>query len=350
MSASDHASAQVDEATLAPYLEKHVEGFKGLKSLKKFSDGQSNPTFMVTAESGRYVMRAKPPGELLKSAHQVDREYKVMKALAQTDVPVPKMLHLAEDDAASPLGRMFYVMEFMEGRVLWDPFLEGMDPTEKEAHYDEMNRVLAALHMVDYEGVGLGEFGRPGSYFVRQFSRWSKQYRASETVKHADMDALIAWLEENMPEDDGIVSLVHGDYRLDNVMFHPTEPRIIAVLDWELSTLGHPLADLGYQCAYWRLPNGEGTRGMAGVPRGGDTGLPDEQEYVAKYCAHRGLPGIDDWEFYVAFSLFRYAAIIQGVYKRGLDGNASQPEAAMRVGARVPLIARIAMDGLEAAE
>ncbi|MGM0584103.1 MAG: phosphotransferase [Pseudomonadota bacterium] len=342
-----HAAAQIDEKALAPYLEKHVAGFRGLRSVTKFSSGQSNPTFRIEAESGDYVMRAKPPGELLKSAHQVDREYRVMSALANTDVPVPKMLHLS-DETDNPLGRQFYIMEFLDGRVLWDPLLPDLSVEERAETYDQMNKVLAALHDVDPAAVGLSDFGRPGSYFERQFGRWTKQYRASETETVEDMDALIKWLDENMPEDDGVVSLVHGDYRLDNVMYHKTEPRIIAVLDWELSTQGHPFGDLGYQCAYWRLPNGGSLRGLGNVERGGKTGLPDETEYVTRYCERRGIDFPANWEFYVAFSFFRYAAIIQGVYKRGLDGNASDPEGAIRSGKNVPLIARLAVEGLEA--
>ena len=342
-----HAAAQIDEKALAPYLEQHVEGFRGLRSVTKFSSGQSNPTFRIEADSGNYVMRAKPPGQLLKSAHQVDREYRVMSALAETDVPVPKMFHLS-DEADNPLGRQFYIMEFLDGRVLWDPLLPDLSVAERAETYDQMNKVLAALHDVNPESVGLGDFGKPGSYFERQFGRWTKQYRASETETVEDMDALIKWLDENMPEDDGVVSLVHGDYRLDNVMYHRTEPRIIAVLDWELSTQGHPFGDLGYQCAYWRLPNEGSLRGLGNVERGPGTGLPEETAYVEKYCERRGIDFPANWEFYVAFSFFRYAAIIQGVYKRGLDGNASDPEGAIRAGKNVPLIARLAVEGLEA--
>ncbi|SFH65050.1 phosphotransferase [Albimonas pacifica] len=349
MSREANAAAQLDEAALGAYLEKHVEGFKGLQEAKKFSGGQSNPTYLLTANSGRYVMRAKPPGELLKSAHQVDREYKVMKALGPTAVPVPKMYHLAPDGDESPIGRMFYVMEYLEGRVLWDPRLPDLSPEQRFLTYDALNEAMAALHDVDVKAVGLEDFGRPGSYYERQFGRWSKNYRASETEHHPDMEALIKWLEENMPADDGTVCLVHGDYRLDNAMFHPTEPKLLAVLDWELSTLGHPYADLGYQCAYWRLPYSERVRGIGNLERSRATGLPVEEEYVEAYCRRRGLTGIPNWEFYVAFSLFRYAAIIQGVYKRGLDGNASDPETAKKSGKNVPIVARVAIEGLEKA-
>ena len=343
---SAHAAAQLDLQSLAPYLEANVPGLKGVKGYEKFGDGQSNPTFRLDCESGTYVLRAKPPGKLLKSAHQVDREHRVMAALAGTDVPVPGMLHLAGED--NPLGRTFYVMEFKDGRVLWDPALKDHDPEERAALYDEMNRVLAALHDVDYEAVGLGDFGRPGSYFARQFSRWSRQYRDSETEPCPEMDRLEAWLEANMPEDDGVSSLVHGDYRLDNVMFHKTEPRIIAVLDWELSTVGHPIAELAYQCMTWRLPYGGGFRGLGGEERSARTGLPVEADYVAKYCERRGLSEVPHWDFAIVFNFHRLAAIIQGVYKRALDGNASNPEKARTYKDTVPKMARLACDYLEA--
>lgn len=338
---NEHAAATLDEAALGPYLEEHVEGFRGLRRAVKFKDGQSNPTFRLEADSGLYVLRAKPPGELLKSAHQVDREYRVMKALAKTDVPVPKMLHLSPED--SPIGRMFYVMEHLDGRVLWDPALPEMQAEDRAEIYDAMNKTLAALHSVDVDAVGLSDFGKPGSYFARQLGRWTKQYRASEVERIEDMDALIDWLEKRMPDDDGQVSLVHGDYRLDNMMFRQDRNDVLAVLDWELSTLGHPLADLAYQCMAWRLPHEGGFRGLGGVERGPATGLPTEKDYVADYCRRRGLDGIEDWTFYVAFSFFRLAAIIQGVYKRALDGNASNPQKAITYGKNVPLMAALAM-------
>jgi aminoglycoside phosphotransferase (APT) family kinase protein len=233
----------LDREALAPYLEAHVPGFSGLKSIEKFKSGQSNPTYLLTADSGRFVLRAKPPGQLLKSAHQVDREFRVMSALADTKVPVPKMLFLSPED--TPIGRMFYVMAFVEGRILWDPALpEASGNEERSAIYDAMNKTLAALHDVDIEAVGLGDFGRPGSYFERQLGRWTSQYRASETGTVEAMERLISWLEAQLPPDDGLVGLVHGDYRLDNMIFSPHRPEVVAVLDWELSTLGHPYADL----------------------------------------------------------------------------------------------------------
>lgn len=338
----------IDEAALAPYLEKHVPGFQGLEAVEKFNAGQSNPTYLLTAASGRYVLRAKPPGQLLKSAHQVDREYRVMAALRDTAVPVPPVLHLSDED--SPIGRMFYVMAFLDGRIFWDPALPDASGTgERGAIYDAMNAALAALHDVDVDKVGLADFGRPGSYFERQYGRWSKQYRDSETATVADMERLMDWLGENMPADDGLVSLVHGDYRLDNMIFDKDRPRIIAVLDWELSTLGHPYADLAYQCMQWRLPHSSGFRGLGGIDRTA-IGLPGEREYVAAYCRRRRIGGIDNWNFCLAFSFFRLAAICQGVYKRALDGNASNPEKARTYGEAVSLLAGLAVEMLDKGE
>lgn len=330
----------LDQAALAPYLEAEIPGFSGLASIEKFKSGQSNPTYLLTAASGRYVLRAKPPGQLLKSAHQVDREFRVMQALAGTAVPVPEMLHLSTE--ASPIGRMFYVMDFLDGRIFWDPALpEARDNDERAAIYDAMNGTLAALHDVDVEAVGLSDFGRPGNYFERQLARWASQYRASETGTIADMDRLIAWLETHMPADDGLISLVHGDYRLDNLIFAPNQPRVIAVLDWELSTSGHPFADIAYQCMQWRLPHTSGFRGLGGIDRAA-LGLPSEEDYVVAYCRRRGLDGIGNWTFFLAFSFFRLAAICQGVYKRALDGNASNPEKAKTYGEAVKLLSHLA--------
>ncbi|RUU82302.1 MULTISPECIES: phosphotransferase [unclassified Mesorhizobium] len=330
----------LDQAALAPYLEANIPGFSELAAVEKFKSGQSNPTYLLTAASGRYVLRAKPPGQLLKSAHQVDREFRVMSALAGTAVPVPAMLHLSAED--SPIGRMFYVMDFLDGRIFWDPALpEARDNEERAAIYDAMNETLAALHEIDVGTVGLGDFGRPGNYFERQLARWTSQYRASETDAVADMDGLIAWLETHMPADDGRISLVHGDYRLDNLIFAPDRPKVLAVLDWELSTSGHPFADIAYQCMQWRLPHASGFRGLGGVDRSA-LGLPSEEDYVAAYCRRRGLTGIGNWTFYLAFSFFRLAAICQGVYKRALDGNASNPEKARTYGEAVKLLSRLA--------
>lgn len=335
-------SAQtLDTERLQPYLERNLPEFSGTLTAEKFAGGQSNPTFRLSAGGRHYVLRRKPPGELLASAHAVDREFRVISALGETDVPVPRAYLLCEDE--SVIGSMFYIMEFLEGRVFWDPTLpEITDNAERAAMYDEMNRVLAALHSVDVDAVGLSDFGRPGNYYARQISRWTKQYRASETEHSEAMEALIAWLPENMPADDGAVSLVHGDYRLDNVMFHPSEPRIIAVLDWELSTLGHPLADLAYQVMAWQLPGDAGLRGLQGVDRQ-SLGLPDDGEYIDAYCRRTGREGIDHWNFYLVFCFFRLAAILQGVKKRALMGNASSPEAEAK-GALVEPLARFGVD------
>ena len=330
----------LDQAALAPYMEANIPGFSGLAAVEKFKSGQSNPTYLLTAASGRYVLRAKPPGQLLKSAHQVDREFRVMSALAGTAVPVPAMLHLSAED--SPIGRMFYVMDFLDGRIFWDPALpEARDNEDRAAIYNAMNHTLAALHEVDVETVGLGDFGRPGNYFERQLARWTSQYRASETGTVTDMDQLIAWLETHMPADDGRISLVHGDYRLDNLIFAPDRPTVLAVLDWELSTSGHPFADIAYQCMQWRLPHASGFRGLGGIDRAA-LGLPSETDYVASYCRRRGLSGIGNWTFFLAFSFFRLAAICQGVFKRALDGNASNPEKAKTYGEAVKLLSHLA--------
>jgi aminoglycoside phosphotransferase (APT) family kinase protein len=339
----EHAASQLDLAAVEAYLTAHVPSFRGPLTAEKFGVGQSNPTFRLDSPSGRLVLRRKPPGQLLKSAHAVDREYRVQKALAGTDVPVAPMVLLCEDERV--IGSMFYIMAFQPGRHFMVPTLPELSADERGAVFEEMNRVLAALHSVDYQSVGLGDFGRPGSYFARQLGRWTQQYRASETETLPDMDALIAWLEKNQPEDDGRVSLVHGDYRIDNMIFEAYRPRIAAVLDWELSTLGHPFSDLAYQCMQWRMPVGEEGRGLEGVDRKAQ-GIPTEAEYVEAYCRRIGLPGIPIFDFCLAFSFFRMAAIVQGVKKRGLDGNASNPERAARMGRFVPIYARM---GLEAA-
>jgi aminoglycoside phosphotransferase (APT) family kinase protein len=335
----------IDDAALAPWLERNVAGFRELHEIRKFDTGQSNPTYLLRAESGDYVLRAKPPGELLKSAHQVDREFRVMRALAGTGVPVPKVLALSDDD--SPIGRMFYVMEFLDGRIFWDPALHEIAAPDAKAVrgaiYDSMNEALAKLHGVDVAAAGLSDFGVPGNYFERQFTRWSKQYAASETEPNAEIRKLIEWIGARMPADDGQVALVHGDYRLDNMVFSRDSARILGILDWELSTLGHPLADLAYQCMQWRLPHEGGFRGLGGIDRKA-IGLPSEVEYVAAYCRRRGIGEIADWHFYLAFSFFRLAAILQGVYKRSLDGNASNPEKARAYGRAVPLMGRMAVE------
>lgn len=335
---------QLDKDILAPYLANHIDGFGELLEIKKFSGGQSNPTYKLTTKTRSFVLRAKPAGDLLKSAHQVDREYRVMSALKNTNVPVPKMLHLATEED-SPFGRMFFVMEYLDGRIFWDPALSEIAAEETQERtdiYDAMNASLAALHDVDVEKAGLSDFGKPGDYFARQLSRWTQQYHASEVERLEPMHQLINWLEQNLPADDGIVTLVHGDYRLDNMVFAKNNTEVLGILDWELSTLGHPYADLAYQCMQWRLPNAGSFRGLAGVDRNG-IGIPTEDAYVAKYCERRNIDKIENWPFYVAFSFFRLAAILQGVYKRSLDGNASNPEKAKHYGAAVPVLSAMAM-------
>ncbi|HWB47328.1 MAG TPA: phosphotransferase family protein [Hyphomicrobiaceae bacterium] len=345
MTSFAHQAAQIDTQALATYLEARLPGFKGPIAAQKTETGQSNPTFLLSSPSGRYVLRKKPPGQLLKSAHQVDREHRVMKALEATDVPVPRMLHLCEDD--SIIGTAFFVMEFVDGTVFWDPALPELTNAQRAKVYDEQNRALAALHMVDPAKVGLADFGRPGSYFARQRDRWTKQYRASETEHQPDMETLISWLEKNEPPDDGRASLVHGDYRIDNMIFKPDGSRLLAIIDWELSTIGHPFSDLAYQCMQWRFPNHETMRGLAGVDRRA-LGIPTEEEYIARYCERTGIPNIPNWNFYLAFSFFRLAAIVQGVKKRGLEGNASNPEKALKSGERVPLMAKMGVEAIRA--
>lgn len=334
---------ELDVAVLQPYLEAAVEGFRGPIEVTKFSGGQSNPTFRIAAASGEYVLRRQPPGKLLKSAHAVDREYQVMAALADTNVPVPRVLHFCED--RDLIGSMFFIMEFCDGRIFWDAAIPQVDTAERTAIYDEKMRVLAELHKVNVDAVGLGEYGKPGNYFQRQYERWTGQYRASEMGRIEAMEKLIAWLGENLPQEDGRASLVHGDYRLDNMIFAADGPRIVALLDWELSTLGHPFADVGYLCMQLRMPQNVGS--MSGL-RGKDLaalGIPDEADYVARYCELIGIDRIDNFSFYVAFSFFRIAAIIQGVARRAVDGNASSPQAA-ELGAFVEPMAGFALEAV----
>jgi aminoglycoside phosphotransferase (APT) family kinase protein len=327
----------INTERLANYLAQHIEGIGSDLSAEKFAGGQSNPTFKLTSNGVDYVLRRKPQGELLASAHAVDREFRVITALQNTEVPVPKTYVLCEDD--SVIGSMFYVMEYMEGRILWDPILPEVQSTsERAAIYDAMNATLAALHNVDVEAVGLSDYGRPGNYFERQVTRWSKQYRASEIDSIPDMETLMRYLAANMPPDDGCVSLVHGDYRLDNMMFHSTEPRVIALLDWELSTLGHPLADLANQCMAWMLPSQGSMRGLSDINRA-EWGIPSTDEYIAQYCKRSGRTEIEHWNFYLIFSLFRLAAIVQGIRKRAQIGTASSDEADTRGELVYPLAA-----------
>ncbi len=321
-----------DVAVLCAWLQAHLPGFAGPLSVEMFKGGQSNPTYKLITPGQSYVMRAKPGpvAKLLPSAHAVEREFAVMSGLAGTDVPVPRMHCLCEDE--SVIGRAFYVMEFMQGRVLWDQSLPGMANAERSAIYDEMNRVIAALHTVKFAERGLAGYGKPGNYFERQIGRWSKQYVASATQSIPEMDKLMEWLPAHIPadaRDDSKTRIVHGDYRLDNLMFHPTEPRVLAVLDWELSTLGHPLADFSYHCMAWHIPPGS-FRGIGGVDVK-SLGIPTESAYIARYCERTGLTTPEalarDWNFYVAYNMFRLAAILQGIAKRVEAGTASSAQA-----------------------
>ncbi len=313
-----------DVARLAGYMRAHVDESIRAVEVEQFKGGQSNPTYLIRANGKRYVLRRKPPGKLLPSAHAVDREYRVISALARTEVPVAKTYALCLDDAV--IGTAFYIMDYVDGRVLWDPRLPGMTPPERRAIFDEMNRVIALLHSVDYRAVGLGDYGKAGSYFARQIDRWTKQYRAAETERIEAMENLIAWLPQHIPADDQ-TRIVHGDYRMDNVIYHPTEPRILAVLDWELSTLGHPLADFAYHCMTWRFESGQ-FRGLAGADLPA-LGIPTESEYVAAYCRRVGRERISaaEFEYYMAFGMFRLAGICQGIMARALQGNASSQNA-----------------------
>jgi aminoglycoside phosphotransferase (APT) family kinase protein len=311
-------------ARLDAWLRDHVEGFRGPITAERFAGGQSNPSYRLDAGSGQYVLRRKPSGPLLPSAHAVEREFRVMRALADTPVPVPRVHALCEDD--SVIGSAFYVMEFLDGRIFWDQRLpEIADPSERGAVFDSMNAVIAALHGLDYTALGLGDFGRPGNYMGRQIARWSRQYRASETEPIAAMDRLIEWLPLHMPAESA-PAIVHGDYRMDNLVFHKTEPVVIGVLDWELSTIGDPLADFAYHALTWRVTP-ELFRGLAGIDFAA-AGIPDEAAYVDAYCRRTGREAIPAWDFYMVYSLFRIAAILQGIAKRAVEGTAASAEAA----------------------
>jgi aminoglycoside phosphotransferase (APT) family kinase protein len=326
-----------DVQRLEAFLRERVGPFAGDVEVLQFQGGQSNPTYRVRAGERSYVLRRKPPGNLLPSAHAVDREYRVMSELAGTDVPVAKMVALCED--AAVIGTPFYLMDYVEGRVLWDPTLPDMTPAERAAHYDELNRVIAALHCVDFEAVGLSDFGRHGQYVERQVARWSKQYLAGTAERIPAMDRLMEWLPRHLPAGDE-TSIVHGDYRIDNVIFHPREPRILAVLDWELSTLGHPLSDFAYQLMAWRLKP-EQFRGLADADLPA-LGIPSEQEYLAAYCRRTGRE-VADIDVYMIFNMFRIAAILHGVLSRALQGNAASQDA-IATGSRGKLVADVAWE------
>jgi aminoglycoside phosphotransferase (APT) family kinase protein len=318
---------------LEAWLRENVPGYFGTPALEKFEGGQSNPTFRLTSDSGAYVLRRKPSGVVLPSAHAVEREFRVMRALADTDVPVARALALCND--ADVIGSAFYVMDYLAGRVIWDQTVPGASPAERAAMFDSMNTTIAALHSVDWRGVGLEGFGRPGNYLARQLARWTQQYRASEITSIPAMDALIAWLPRHLPARD-TSAIVHGDFRMDNLIFHPTEPRVVAVLDWELSTIGDPVADFAYHAMAWRISPAL-FRGLAGVDLA-TLGIPAERDYADAYFSRTGQAPVADWDYYIVFSLFRIAAILQGILKRARDGTASSVQAT-EVGGRAAQLA-----------
>lgn len=323
-----------DEGALGAWMRENVEGFSGDVQVRQFKGGQSNPTYALKAESGKeYVLRRKPPGKLLPSAHAVDREYKVLTGLGlHSDVPVAKTWGLCEDE--SVIGTMFYVMDLVDGRVIWDQTLPDIEKSERHKYFDAMNDVIARLHNVDYEAAGLGDFGKPGNYVIRQVSRWSKQYKLSETDKIEEMDRLMEWLPENVPDADA-TTVIHGDYRMDNMIFHPTKPEVVAVLDWELSTLGDPLADFAYHVMSWRLP-GSLFRGIGGEDLDA-LGVPHEEDYVRAYCKRTGRDKIENWDYYLSYNMFRIAAILQGIAGRVRDGTAASEHAEGQVARIRPL-------------
>ncbi len=326
---------------LAAWLSANVAGFRPPFRLQRIAGGQSNPTYRLFAASGDYVLRSKPVGAVLPSAHAVDREFRVIQALAGAGAPVPRVHALCRDDGV--FGSMFYVMDFVPGRVFFDPRLPDLSPQERAAIFDSMNATIALVHSLDPEALGLGDYGRSGSYLERQAARWTKQYKASETEAIPAMDRLIDWLPANLPEA-GSTRIVHGDYRLDNLIIHPTAPQVVAVLDWELSTLGDPLADFAYHAMAWRIPP-DLFRGLAGTDFAA-SGIPDERRYLDRYLERTGLPRPADWDFYLVLNIFRLAAIIQGIARRALDGTASDPKAAA-VGAKARPLAELAWSLVE---
>ncbi|MFT0211192.1 phosphotransferase family protein [Pseudomonas sp. F1_0610] len=336
-------SSSLNETNLNAYLQENLAGFTLPVEYKKFSGGQSNPTFLVRTQSQQFVLRRKPAGNLLPSAHAVDREFTVIKALSQSQVPVPEALLLCDDE--SIIGSMFYLMSYVDGQIFWDPALPEFTAAQRPEVYQKIIQVLANIHNLDLKAAGLTEFGKAGNYFQRQLERWIKQYRASETEPQPVIEQLMTWLENNLPEDDGQVSLIHGDYRLDNLIFAKEGIAIKAVLDWELATLGHPLADLAYFCMCLRLPSIGPYKGLANVDRAA-LGIPTEEQLKQLYCAARHITEIQHWQFYLAFSFFRLTAIVQGVLKRALQGNASNKEALL-VGKIAPKLAQMALASLE---
>jgi aminoglycoside phosphotransferase (APT) family kinase protein len=333
---------RIDAARLAEWMRAHVEGFSGTPVVEQFKGGQSNPTYRIAAGGRRYVLRRKPPGKLLPSAHAVDREFRVISALARTGFPVPRADALCLDE--SVIGTAFYVMDYVEGRVFWDPTLPGLSPAERGAIYDAMNDTIARLHGVDYAAIGLADFGRPGGYVKRQIERWTKQYRASETERIVAMDRLIEWLPAHAP-DDATTSLVHGDFRIDNMIFDRHAPRVLAVLDWELSTLGDPVGDFAYNAMAWRL-GPDSYRGLLGQDLAA-LGIPSEAAYCARYCARTGRASLAHWDFYIAYNMFRLAAILQGIMGRVVEGTAANARA-RESGARARAMAEAGWRQVEA--
>lgn len=332
-----------DEAALANWMKENVPGFSGPLIVEQFKGGQSNPTYRLSGEHGSYVLRRKPPGQLVKGAHDVLREARILSALAETEVPVAPVHGICADE--SVIGTPFFIMSLVEGRIFWDATFPDVSRAKRASYFDAMNATMAALHIVDYEAIGLADYGRPGNYFARQIARWSKQYLEDvDAGRDADMDALVDWLPRAIPTSDE-TRIVHGDFRCDNMIFHPTEPRILAVLDWELSTLGHPLADFAYHAIMYRMPP-DIVAGLAGADINA-LGIPSEADYVAAYCARTGRGGIPDYDFYVAFNFFRLAAIFHGIKGRVIRGTAASAHARERA-ANFPRLARLAREAMEA--
>ncbi len=344
---SDASASDISRDGLSAWLAGVLPDAGPVVALRRFTGGQSNPTYLVETDSGRkLVLRRKPFGKLLKSAHAIEREYRLQKALAGSDVPVARVLALCEDPGI--IGAAFYVMDHVEGRVLWDPSLADIPAVERRAYFTRMAETLGALHRVDIEAAGLSDFGRPGNYYQRQIARWGRAFREGKTVERPDMDRLMAWLESTPCPADDRVTLVHGDYRLDNMIFHPTEPRVLAVLDWEISTLGHPFSDISYQCMQWRLPAGGAFQGLGGIDRPA-MGLPSEEEYLALYCKAAGIEEIPDWPYYIVFNCFRMVAILEGILRRIEDGTAADPERGREMGTVIPTLLNMAMEQIAAA-
>lgn len=327
-----------DEAALNSYMSADVAGFSGPLTVEKFKGGQSNPTYLLTTPSRKYVLRRKPPGKLLPSAHAVEREYKVMTALHQTGFPAPKTFALCEDP--SVIGTAFFIMDFVEGRIFWDASLPGLAKSERAPLYHALTDTLADLHLIDYAKAGLADYGKPGNYFGRQLDRWGKQYKAAESEKIQEMDLLLGFLPTAIPADDA-TTIVHGDFRFDNVILHAETPRVLAVLDWELSTLGHPLADFTYFLMVWHFPPSV-RGGLAGIDIA-SIGVPTLEETARRYSARTGRDALADLDFCLAYNMFRLAAIAQGVYARALQGNASS-EHAVKMGAQIRPLAALAWE------